>query len=465
MIDKVKSFIKENKLLEKGDKVLVALSGGPDSICLLHLLNSLKEEYKLSVAAAHVNHMLRGDEAVEDEDYVKKFCDDLNIPCYIERIDIDKISKKKGISHEMAGREERYALFERIRINEGYNKIAIAHNANDQAETVLMRMMRGTGIEGLCGIKAKRSGGIIRPILCLGREEIEKYCYINNLDARIDKTNLEKKYNRNKIRLDILPYMKNNFNNDIIETINRMALLIQKDNEFIEKKSIEEFEKHCERNKDFFKIKKSLFSLEEAMVTRVIKISLIEYSKKYNNFEMKHIFEIINLAKNETSKKVDITNNIVAENIYGDIILKRRKNNKALSKKENKVEINKKNLKGQCIEFEEYIVNIDIMEMKNNIEFSNNDLIKFFDYDNIKEGLCIRTRRDGDKIKPLGMKGQKKIKDIFIDMKVPKEYRDKIPIVSFDGNIGWIVGYKVSEDYKIKKETKNIIKIIFTRKE
>ena len=176
MIKKVEDFIIDNNMIKAEEKILVALSGGPDSVCLLHILYSLKEKLNINLGAIHINHMLRGEEALEDERYVSDICEKLGIDCYIERIDINKVASENNISLEMAGREERYKAFENIRERYGYDKIAVAHNANDQAETILMRMMRGTGLEGLVGIKAIRGGGIIRPILCLNRNEIESYC-------------------------------------------------------------------------------------------------------------------------------------------------------------------------------------------------------------------------------------------------------------------------------------------------
>lgn len=466
MIYKVKSFIKENNLIKKNDNILVALSGGPDSICLLHVLHSLKEELSLTIGAAHINHMLRGVESTCDEDYVEKFCEKLSIPCYVARIDIDYIAKKSGISHEMAGRDERYKFFESISNKHGYNKVAIAHNANDQAETVIMRMMRGTGLEGLCGIRAKRGEKIIRPILSISREEIEEYCDEKKLEPRIDKTNLENIYSRNKVRLDILPYMKENFNSDIMQTLNRMASILQRDDEYINKQCNKYYEEHCRMKSEGLFINKNIFKLDDAIITRVIKKSLIDYSGKYTNFEMKHIYDVIDLANRGTNKRINLPNDIIAENIYGDIYLKHK--NKKVENNEienNEIVVLKKELNNNTFIFKNYIVNIEVINNKNNIEFSNNDLIKYFDYDNIVEGIIIRTRKDGDKIRPLGMKGNKKLKDIFINNKVPKDDRDSVPITCFDNNIAWIVGHKVSEDYKITQKTNTIIKIMFVRKE
>ena len=182
------SYIKDNNLIKSGDKVLVALSGGPDSVCLLNILYNLKAELNIEVGAAHLNHLLRDKDAFEDEEYVKTLCKSLDIPCFVKRVDINKYSKDKKMSSEMAGREARYNFFDDIVKDEGYTKIATAHNANDQAETILFRLMRGSGIEGLCGIKVRRDK-IIRPILCLSRKEVEEYIEINNLKPRIDKTN------------------------------------------------------------------------------------------------------------------------------------------------------------------------------------------------------------------------------------------------------------------------------------
>ncbi|MGG7143996.1 tRNA lysidine(34) synthetase TilS [Clostridium nigeriense] len=462
MINKVKAFVIENDLIQKGDKVLVALSGGPDSVCLLNILYQLKVFFEIEIGAAHVNHMLRGEEALKDEEYARKLCEELGVSFFSKSIDIDKISKENNISHELAGREERYKFFKLISKENGYNKIAVAHNSNDQAETILMNIMRGTGIEGLCGIRSKRDGGIIRPILCLSRDEIEEYCEINNLNPRIDKSNLENIYSRNKVRLDILPYMKENFNKDVVETINRMANLLQIDNDFIEKECNNIYKKYCTINRNNIIISKEAFSEEKALLTRLIKKSFIEFSGKHTNFEMKHIFEVISLASNSTNKKINLPHGIIAENIYGDICLKF---NEVHGKEYNEIILNKNQLDNNSVSYEDYSINFVILNNKNNIEFSNNVLIKYFDYDKIKERIVIRKRKNGDKMVPLGMKGTKKLKDIFMDLKIPIDRRDDVPILCFDDEIAWVVEHKVSEKFKITKETKNIIKIMFARKE
>lgn len=463
MYKKVMSYIKDNNLIKSGDKVLVALSGGPDSVCLLNILYNLKAELNIEVGAAHLNHLLRDKDAFEDEEYVKTLCKSLDIPCFVKRVDINKYSKDKKMSSEMAGRDARYNFFDDIVKDEGYTKIATAHNANDQAETILFRLMRGSGIEGLCGIKVRRDK-IIRPILCLSRKEVEEYIEINNLKPRIDKTNFEKIYNRNKIRLDMIPYIKENFNEDIIQTLNRMSVLLQKDNEFIENSARSFYEKHCIEQSDYFIIKKEMFDNKEAVVTRVIRYALTNFSKTHYDFEMKHIYEICNLAKNNSGKAIDLPNKIYAENIYGDIYIKERININNIDVKQ-EIVVNKNEINGKKIFFDNENIEFSVLKNDSNLDLNQNNFIKYFDFDKINDSISLRKRKNGDKIIPLGMKGSKKIKDLFIDMKVPKEERDCIPLLCFDENISWIVGIRVSEEYKITNKTKNILRVIVERKE
>ncbi len=463
MYKKVMSYIKDNNLIKSGDKVLVALSGGPDSVCLLNILYNLKAELNIEVGAAHLNHLLRDKDAFEDEEYVKTLCKSLDIPCFVKRVDINKYSKDKKMSSEMAGREARYNFFDDIVKDKGYTKIATAHNANDQAETILFRLMRGSGIEGLCGIKVRRDK-IIRPILCLSRKEVEEYIEINNLKPRIDKTNFEKIYNRNKIRLDMIPYIKENFNEDIIQTLNRMSVLLQKDNEFIENSARSFYEKHCIEQSDYFIIKKEMFDNKEAVVTRVIRYALTNFSKTHYDFEMKHIYEICNLAKNNSGKAIDLPNKIYAENIYGDIYIKERININNIDVKQ-EIVVNKNEINGKKIFFNNENIKFSVLKNDSNLDLNQNNFIKYFDFDKINDSISLRKRKNGDKIIPLGMKGSKKIKDLFIDMKVPKEERDCIPLLCFDENISWIVGIRVSEEYKITNKTKNILRVIVERKE
>ena len=461
--DRVIKYIKDNGLINYGDRILVALSGGPDSVCLINILIDISKEYNLTIGAAHVNHMLRGKDADADENYVRDFCEKLGIDYFVKRVNINEIAKNKGVSSEMAGRDERYKFFKKIKTEHFYDKIALAHNLNDQAETILMRIMRGTGLEGLVGIKPKRDDIYIRPILCIERKDIEKYCYENNLKARIDKTNLENIYSRNKVRLELIPYIKENFNSDIINTINRLGVLLGKDEEFINEYVEKSIKYYCEFTQKLT-VKKELFLEKEALVTRTLKNAIVLFSKKHFGFEMKHIYDIITLQCNKTGVKLSLPHELEATNVYGDIVI-RFVNNKEDRIKESNVLINKEDLDKKVITFNKYDIEFTILTDKPNMNFKEDSLTRCFDYDKILKNVEVRFRINGDKIKPLGMHGSKKIKDLLIDLKIPKDERDFIPIICFDDKIAWAVGVRTSEEFKITKNTKNTLKIKFVRKE
>ncbi|WP_231160509.1 tRNA lysidine(34) synthetase TilS [Clostridium botulinum] len=462
MIEKVIHTIKQNNMFEVGDKVVVAVSGGPDSICLLHILYKLKEKIGISIVAAHINHCLRGEEADKDEEYVRKFCENLNVQCFVKKEDVHKISKDRGISCEMAGREVRYDFFSEVLNNVRANKIAVAHNANDQAETILMRMLRGTGLEGLIGIRAVRDNIFVRPIIDITRDEIEDYCYVNNLNPRIDKTNLENIYTRNKIRLELIPYIQKNFNSDVIEVLNRFSDTVKIDNDYLNKVSLEKYNKYCKGEKDKVIIKEEVFKEHEAILTRVIRMALKELKGNLNNFDKGHIYDIIDIQKKSTGKFIMLPKNIRVLNNYGDVNLYKNNNkiNIDKGKQEYNLVINKENILDNGLK-----ITLDIINNVEDTKFDKSSLIKYFDYDKINRDIKLRYRNNGDKFVPLGMKGTKKLKDLFINLKIPKEKRDIIPLIVFDDEISWIVGYRISDKFKINKNTKRILKIKIEREE
>lgn len=233
MIEKILKTIKKYNLIENGDSIVVGVSGGPDSICLLHVLYCLRDELGIRIYAVHINHMLRGSEADMDQDYVRRFCSDKGIQLFERSVDVRAVSDAKGISLEEAGREARYQEFRTVAEITGSGKIAVAHNKNDQAETILMHIIRGTGLDGLKGMEYNR-GGVIRPLLDISRSEIEYYCDQQGLSPRIDSSNLENIYTRNKIRLDLIPYINKLLDIDISNSLIRMASLIKDDSIYIE---------------------------------------------------------------------------------------------------------------------------------------------------------------------------------------------------------------------------------------
>ena len=226
--EKVLGTIKKYEQIKSGDTIVLGVSGGPDSSCLLNILKNLQNELKIDIVVAHINHMIR-EEADLETDYVRDFCIKKNVPCFVKKENILKIAKEQKLGTEEVGRKIRYDFFEEVMNKVGGNKIATAHNANDNAETVMMNFLRGSGTSGLKGIEPIRNNKFIRPIIECTRKEIEQYCDENNLNPKYDKTNQENIYTRNKIRNLLIPYIQENFNPNIIETINRMSNLIAND--------------------------------------------------------------------------------------------------------------------------------------------------------------------------------------------------------------------------------------------
>lgn len=447
--------IKDYKMFEVYDKVIVGVSGGPDSMCLLNILISLRCELKIEIAVAHVNHCLRGEFSDGDQKYVQSYCYDNGIAFYSKKIDVSTISKENSISCETAGRIERYKFFEELMQKLKFQKIALAHNANDQAETVLMRMMRGTGLEGITGIKPVRDKVIVRPIIEVKRETIEKYCLDNNLNPRIDKTNFENIYTRNKIRLELIPFMRENFNPEIVGALNRLASTLRVDNEYLEMLATQKYKHFCDIKLDKIIIRSEAFNENIAILTRIIRQSLSQMSGNLKNFDKIHIYDIIKIQKHSTGGRITLPNNINAINNYGDIEI--------VCTEEKKYEFDEFNYKLRLGENHITELNMDIslklIKKEEILNINSGKLIKYFNYDRINGDIVLRNKKDGDKITPLGMNGSKKLKNIFIDLKVPRQKRNKIPLLIFNGEIAWIIGYKMSEAFKIDENTNNIIEV------
>lgn len=232
--EKVFETIKKYNMIEENDSIVVAVSGGPDSMSLLNVLIKLKQKMNITLVVAHVNHMIRA-VADSETEYVKKFCHDNGIDCFVKKVDVVKLAEQQKISTEEAGRNIRYDFFEEVFEKINANKIAIAHNKNDNAETVLMNIMRGSGVTGLKGIEPVRANKFIRPLIECDRKSIEQYCINQNLNPKFDESNKENIYTRNKVRNLLIPYIEKEFNPNIIESINRLSNLATQENEYIDR--------------------------------------------------------------------------------------------------------------------------------------------------------------------------------------------------------------------------------------
>ncbi|MFP4698331.1 MAG: tRNA lysidine(34) synthetase TilS [Eubacteriales bacterium] len=453
MEQKAYEYIIKNKLINKNDTIVIGVSGGADSVCLLYILWKLRKRIEFDLIAVHINHGMRGDEADDDANYVKTLCENLAISCHFFSFDIKKEAKDQKVSLEEIGRIIRYKCMKKIAHKYKNGKIAVAHQMNDQAETIIMNLVRGTGLNGLLGMSPKRDR-IIRPLLECKREEIEKYLEMNNLKYRQDSSNFEDVYTRNKIRLNILPYIEDNINEKVIDHIHQTSEHLKLENDFINQVSTSAFEEMVaiEDNRISLNIDK-FNKLHKAIQKRIIRKIIYNLINHLKNIESVHIEQIIELALKQVGKKVHLPNNIIIKRCYDRLVF-------TIGIIENPSKIEKKHIID--IPSQVYIKSFNITIKTSFIELEKGKIIpkkiytKWFDYDKIKSALYVRKRKPGDYIY-LNNVGKKKIKDFFIDIKVPKEERDSIPLLACEKHIIWIIGYRISEVYKVTEDTKRVL--------
>lgn len=296
--------IKKHNLIENGDKIVVGVSGGPDSICLINILNDLKEELGINLVVCHVNHMIR-EEAGEDEAFVKEYCQDKKIPFEAKKINIKEIANQRKNGTEEAGREERYKFFTETLKKYQANKIATAHTKGDNAETILMNLIRGTGSSGLKGIQPKRNNIYIKPLIETEREKIEEYCKENKLNPRHDKTNDENTYTRNKIRNILIPLLKKEYNPNIIETLTRLSSIIKIENDYLDENAEREFKRILiKQEKEEIILDLKEFNKEhEAIKPRIIILAIKKILGTVSGISNIHIQDIIKLCEKNIGNK------------------------------------------------------------------------------------------------------------------------------------------------------------------
>lgn len=304
MKNKVIDTIKKHKLIQPGDKIVLGVSGGPDSISMLNILNEIKDEYNFEIYVAHINHMIR-EEAEDDEKYVQNYCKKNGIESFIKRIDVQQIANTKKIGTEEAGRKVRYEFFEEVIEKVGANKIAVAHNKNDKIETIIMNLLRGSGLSGLKGIEPIRDNKYIRPLIECDRSEIEKYCEDYKLNPRIDKTNFENEYTRNKIRNIVIPYIKQEFNPNIIETMDRLSQVATDESDYIDLQTYKIYQKILiEKTENQIILKLKEFNEQEKVIkNRLILLVTKQLMGSTQGIEKIHIEDIIKLCRNNVGNK------------------------------------------------------------------------------------------------------------------------------------------------------------------
>ena len=421
MKDLVLKAISDFSLLESGDTVTVALSGGADSVALLHSLLSLKNDLGITVNAAHLNHLIRGDEALRDQKFVEKLCEKLGVTLFCEQIDVPKYAKDNRLSLELAARQVRYDFLGRVAVG----KIATAHTASDNLETILFNLSRGTALKGLCGIPAIR-GNIIRPLILASRDDVENYCNDNMLDFVTDSTNLSDDYSRNKIRHNIIPVLKE-LNPSVTNAVMRSCISLSEDEAFLENKANEILFKNLQEDAlsiDFIDI--CDVAISKRVIKRYFNICYPEISLEY-----RHINDIYSICLKK----------------YGKVNLPA--NTFAVCKADQL-----KFFTTSQAETQEFAVEISEIENVNNL-FSNN----LIDCDKIVGKLVIRTRNEGDKLRLYNRGCTKTLKKLFTENKTDLNLRDSLPVIADDNGVIWVHTIGIAQRVAVSKNTKKAFKI------
>jgi tRNA(Ile)-lysidine synthase len=445
---KVLKFINEKRLLNKGDKVLVALSGGPDSVFLLYFMSKFRQKYSIELGAVHINHMIRGKSAFEDEEFCRKLSVNLNIDFSSVRKNVKSFAKQNKFSIEEAGRIIRYKEFDRLLKQRGYNKVATAHNCTDNAETVLLNLIKGTGIRGISGIPAKR-GNIVRPILSLKKEEILEYLNNYGIKYRIDESNLQTEYERNFLRNDIIPLIKKKLNPEFDTAIFHSAEIFSGLSDYLDSRVNEKIKAAVRIDKEGLKISTGEFNeLDDELKNYLIKSVVEEKFKSQLTFN--DIKNINSLFTKKSGTSINLADKLVAAREREYVIFFYPAMNhhfNVLYLAEGKsVKINNKTL------FIKQVLNAPM-------KYSGDKLREYISADKITGNFQIRRWEAGDKFLPLGLKGTKKISDFLNEQKITSSKKKEQLILTNNERIVWVLGLRIDERFKITENTKKVLEL------
>lgn len=466
---RIEKFIQKYHMLTCGDRVIAGVSGGADSVCLFLMLLELRGKIGFDLIAVHVHHGLRGEAADQDQQFVEALCEQHRIPLEIFRVNLESIAKKRKQSLEEAGRMVRREAFDSVCKKYGGNKIALAHHQNDNAETLLWNLSRGTGLDGLGGIRPV-NGKFIRPLLCMNRKEIEEYLAKRKQSYCIDETNAGTDYTRNKLRHLVLPILEEQVNsaavrhmNETMEQIWELQEYMQEQVEAAYQECVQEhFEKAC-----WIQIQqKSFETFPELIKKMVIRKGMEQVGGKKRDLSHKHVDVMMELMNKQVGRTLDLPYEMHAKRNYEGIRLEKQRTYSFGEEKKAEIMqecMSELNIPGETILADRNLkLRCKILEKPKNLSIKDipqKIYTKWFDYGIIKSSLYIRTRQAGDTI-VIDEKGhQKKLKNWFVDEKIPKEVRDSQLLLAENNDILWVLGHRMSKAYQVKQSTKWILQI------
>lgn len=456
MIQQVKAFIEKHQLLTHGSCLVAACSGGPDSLALVHILAQLRSDYGMHLVVAHVDHMFRGQESAEEAVFVELFCQQHDIPCHRTALDVPAFIAASGLSGQEAARILRYRYLREVAAAVGAASIATGHHQDDQAETVLLHLLRGAGGDGLQGMKP-RNEDIIRPLLGISRVDIEAYCEQSALQPRYDSSNAKPEYLRNAIRLELLPHLMQRYNPAIKEGLCRTAAIIGEQQAYVRSEAERLWAAVAVEEADGILLQPQLFSNQhKALQREIIRLAIEKKCGNLTGIGFDHIEQIIELLiAGRTGAKVELPKGFYGYKTYGGVEL--RSGQTSATVKDIDLPETQLILPGITkITQLGLAFSARIGQDRNGGPAEGRSAL--FDLDQLLLPLYVRGRRPGDRFRPLGMTGTKKVKDFLIDVKLERAQRNRLPIVcDAAGTIIWLAGLRQAEQGKITRHTRNFL--------
>ena len=466
LAQRVLRFIREHDLIVDQHPLVVAVSGGPDSVCLLHILLTLQNELGIRLQVAHLNHQLRSAEAKADAGYVADLARRLGVPATVERRDVKSYRAQHHICLEEAAREVRYTFLTEVAQSTGAERVAVGHTTDDHIETILMHLIRGSGTRGLRGLQpisrwqlAGNSLTIIRPLLTVSREETDAYCREHQLTPRLDASNLSLSPLRNRIRLQLLPLLRS-YNPQVTAALLRTAAIAADDLAFITEAGSRSWQEVAlEEAGTIIFMKKPLLGLPPALQRHLLRTAMEKLLGNLRDIEARHIEEIISALTKPAGKRIVLPADLVFTIEYDRYLLTRDPAD--LSPFPPLVGEFPLKIPGKT-RLPGWLVTTTIIDRKEMTETDN--FTAYLDFDKAGAELTVRARRRGDRFQPLGMGQVKTVAEFMIDAKVPHDWRERIPLVCSPTQIVWVVGWRIDERVKVSEETKKVLRLEFERR-
>ena len=439
-------------MIQPQDRVLVGVSGGADSVCLFMVLLEFQKQMTFEIKVVHVEHGIRGEESLRDERYVRELCEKYQVEYECVSCDIPAMAKEKKISIEEAGRNARYEAFDRIGEKWRANRIAVAHNQNDQAETILWNLARGSGLDGAAGIRPVR-GKIIRPLLECSRTEIEAFLKKKNIQWCEDGTNDELDYTRNIIRNRLLPEMRKQLNTRVITHLAEFGTEMRRTEEFLDILVKEACQKMAVIKDGKAQLEVTCLEQEaELLQERILRRCLKEAGCGLKDLQREHIQSMKELMHMQSGKKIQLPCGWVAERVFDTLVIQKKEEDRILPELQLRIPGETRTEHGSF--FTRIISN-------ENQPIEQKKYTKWLDYDKITAGILLRGRKPGDYLTVNRQGGRKKLKTYFMEEKIPVDQRKGVWLLTCGEEVIWVVGHRISEAYKVEKNTREILEITY----